>query len=51
MPVSGVCDYSSSKTRQIAIQQVKAKFPDLATGSSGWYRAVDNRFKRLCKWH
>jgi len=30
-----------------ARQQVKAKFPNLPEGSSGWYRAVANRIKRL----
>jgi len=30
-----------------AISEVKAKFPDLKKGTSGWSRAVENRFKRI----
>ena len=30
-----------------AERQVRAKFPALARGSSGWYRAVENRKNRI----
>lgn len=36
-----------AKARQLAERQVAEKFPDLPKGSGGWYRAVQNRFKRI----
>ncbi len=35
------------KIRQRAEQQVAKKFPNLIVGSTGWWRAVANRFKRM----
>lgn len=32
--------------RRRAAQQVRAKFPNLIEGSSGWHRALANRLKR-----
>lgn len=32
---------------EMAKRQVRAKFPTLAEGTPGWYRAVENRFRRL----
>lgn len=49
MPVHGGCTRDYSKIKRQAIEEVKAKFPDLQKDSSGWYRAVENRFKRLCR--
>ena len=48
MPCQG---YSSGNRnlRRLAEQQVADKFPDLPRGTDGWYRAVANRHKRLCK--
>ena len=37
------------RARQLAIQQVQDKFPHLPVNSSGWLRAVENRFKRNCR--
>ncbi len=37
--------------REVAIAQVRAKFPDMPVGSSGWHRAVENRYKRLLRTH
>ena len=39
--------YGNSRALQEAKRQVRAKFPQLPEGSSGWYRAVENRRKRL----
>lgn len=43
--------YTNSKARQVARakaeQQVREKFPNLLEGSSGWCRAVNNRYSRL----
>lgn len=33
--------------RQLARAQVRAKFPELLEGSSGWHRAMDNRLRKL----
>ncbi len=48
MPCYGGWDYS--KKRQAALklarEQVRAKFPDLQEKSSGWERAVHNRYLR-----
>lgn len=33
--------------RKAAEQQVRAKFPALIEGSSGWHRAVENRVRRI----
>lgn len=33
--------------RRKAEKQVKAKFPNIIEGSSGWYRAVESRLKRV----
>ncbi len=50
MPTAGGYCYSSgSKLRLQAIAEVQAKFPDLPKDSSGWWRAVENRYKRLAK--
>lgn len=38
---------NDSKRRKEAERQVRAKFPDLMEGSSGWCRAVANRMKRV----
>jgi hypothetical protein len=45
MPSDLVLDYSP--LREEARRQVRAKFPGLIEGSSGWTRAVTNRFNRL----
>ncbi len=45
MPIFG---YSDNRNYwEMAKQQVRAKFPDLREGTSGWHRAVENRFRRL----
>jgi|694.fasta_scaffold00571_7 hypothetical protein len=45
MPIFG---YSNgTNLRELARRQVRAKFPDLREGTSGWYRAVENRYRRL----
>ena len=49
MPVYGTYRSNTPSLRQLAIQQVSEKFPDLPKESSGWYRAVENRFKRLAR--
>lgn len=36
-----------SRRRSLARRQVRAKFPALIEGSSGWNRAFENRFKRI----
>lgn len=36
-----------TKVRQLAVQQVRAKFPGINEKSSGFYRAVENRIKRI----
>ena len=36
------------RIRREAERQVLAKFPGIIVGSSGWHRAVNNRFDRLC---
>lgn len=38
---------AKQRARRLAESQVRAKFPDLAAGSSGWYRAVENRYRRI----
>lgn len=45
----GSFGYSNNNFRamDIAKRQVRTKFPNLQEGSSGWYRAVENRFKRI----
>lgn len=40
------CENRSRQKRE-AERQVRAKFPDLIEGSSGWHRAVANRFSRI----
>lgn len=48
MPTMFTYEYRDlSKQRREAEKQVRAKFPALIEGSSGWDRAVQNRFKRL----
>lgn len=49
MPTNGMDYYYPrlDKVTQIAKQQVRAKFPKLIEGSSGWSRAVANRVARL----
>lgn len=39
--------YGNCKLLEKAKQQVRLKFPDLMEGSSGWYRAVENRRLRI----
>lgn len=48
MPSSGIC-YTTNPAwiHQEAKRQVRAKFPNLLEGSSGWMRAVENRMKRI----
>ncbi len=42
------CEHVDHSARwREAERQVRAKFPSLIAGSSGWHRAVENRFKRL----
>lgn len=52
MPVNSCYDYS--KVRQTALDlakiQVLEKFPNLQVGSSGYDRAVQNRFLRNLKY-
>ena len=47
MPVDGGCYYGNFRAMELAKRQVRAKFPNLQEGSSGWYRAVENRRKRI----
>lgn len=52
MPVNGSdCSYGHLRTqlRQKAIDEVRLKFPDLPENSSGWFRAFNNRYMRLCR--
>ncbi len=35
------------KVMNLAEEQVRKKFPSLVKGTPGWYRAVENRFRRL----
>lgn len=49
MPIHWDDSYSARKSdrRRLAESQVRAKFPDLIEGSSGWHRAVENRIRRI----
>lgn len=48
MPVNGMYGVPPSwKVLAEAKRQVRAKFPDIVEGSSGWYRALTNRLKRI----
>lgn len=49
MPCHGYDSSNRNRLRKLAEQQVAEKFPDLPKGTDGWYRAVANRHKRLCK--
>lgn len=49
MPTCGYDSGDRGALRRLAIQQVAEKFPDLPKDSSGWYRAVANRYKRLAR--
>ena len=49
MPSSYCGSNNHAAIRKLAEKQVKEKFPDLQRESSGWYRAVDNRYRRLLK--
>ena len=40
-------DRRSQERRTQALREVRAKFPRLIEGSSGWYRAVRNRLNRI----
>lgn len=40
-------DASIQRRRQQATVQVRAKFPNLIEGSSGWIRAFNNRLRRI----
>ncbi len=52
MPVNG-SDYSydrlQAQLRQKAKDEVRLKFPNLPENSSGWFRAFNNRYTRLCQ--
>lgn len=37
--------------RRLAEAQVAAKFPNLPKDSSGWARAVQNRYRRILRTH
>jgi hypothetical protein len=49
MPTKFDYDYNLRRCelRKLAERQVAEKFPNLLHGSSGWYRAVENRRRRL----
>lgn len=49
MPTNYAGDYSKvrQEARKLAIIQVRAKFPSIIEGSSGWHRAVENRYLRI----
>ena len=47
MPSNYCSEYDKSKHWKEARRQVRAKFPTLLEGSSGWNRAVQNRFNRI----
>ena len=52
MPVNGSdCSYGhlQAQLRQKAKDEVRLKFPDLPENSSGWFRAFNNRYIRLCR--
>lgn len=48
MPTNYTYDYSKHRQNamKLAKAQVRAKFPDLQEKSSGWERAVHNRYLR-----
>ena len=52
MPVNS-SDYSyghlQAQLRQKAKDGVRLKFPNLPENSSGWFRAFNNRYARLCQ--
>lgn len=47
MPCWGYDNPNRQRRWDEARRQVRAKFPSLIEGSSGWDRAVRNRFDRL----
>lgn len=48
MPCEGAPYYGGNITaRKLAEKQVREKFPTLRAGTPGWYRAVENRYKRI----
>lgn len=52
MPVNGSdrsYDHLQAQLRQKAKDEVRLKFPDLPENSSGWFRAFNNRYVRLCQ--
>ena len=50
MPFYGELDPMIAIRRRIeAVKQVRAKYPQLIEGSSGWHRAIQNRLSRLAK--
>lgn len=44
----GYCDDTAYRIarRRLAVAQVRAKFPRLIEGSTGWHRALENRLNR-----
>ena len=52
MPVNGSDQHYShlqAQLRQKVKDEVRLKFPDLSENSSGWFRAFNNRYARLCQ--
>lgn len=52
MPVNGSDQHYNHlrvQLRQKAKDEVRLKFPDLSENSSGWFRAFNNRYARLCQ--
>lgn len=49
MPIHWCNEYDAGKARRrkLAEEQVRAKFPNIIEGSSGWMRAVANRMRRV----
>jgi hypothetical protein len=47
MPTDMNFELECGERYRLAKAQVQAKFPHLAEGTPGWWRAMDNRLKRL----
>lgn len=48
MPIDyfSIYERNDAERRKRAEREVLAKFPNIIRGSSGWYRAMDNRLRR-----